>query len=282
MIGGLLVTALSAAAVAAPGAPYDPAAVAAVESMEHAAEGLKSYTMVLVRRELFGKTMDPEEKLAVKWRRPQQIYFRVIEGPAEGQEVLFATGWNKNRLKVHKGINFNLDPYGNLAMRHAHHPVPEVSLVQFVAVVADNLRRARAKNVGTLSAAARETLWQRPALRLEASMPPTGKTPTLTNGQTLWDVAKASGQSMYVILHANRARKWWQADHPEPGDAVIVPDFYAGRMVLWVDEELHLPLQADLFDHDGNLYEHYEHRELKVNVPLTDEDFSPKNPAYGF
>ena len=112
--------------------------------------------------------------------------------------------------------------------------------------------------------------------------PPTGTTPTIEKGQTLWDVARATGQDMYVILHANRARGWWRAEHPEPGDAVIVPDFYAGRLTLWIDDASRLPIQADLYDHDGNLYEHYEHRDLKVNVGLGDADFDPKNPAYHF
>jgi outer membrane lipoprotein-sorting protein len=63
---------------------------------------------------------------------------------------------------------------------------------------------------------------------------------------------------------------------------VIVPHFYAGRMTLWVDEKLKLPLQVDLYDHEGRLYEHYEHRNLEVNVGLGPADFDPKNPAYDF
>ena len=63
---------------------------------------------------------------------------------------------------------------------------------------------------------------------------------------------------------------------------MIVPEFYAGRLVLWIDDELHLPLQIDLYDHEGNLYEHYEHHDLKINVELTDADFDPANPAYRF
>ena len=112
--------------------------------------------------------------------------------------------------------------------------------------------------------------------------PPTGTSPTLAKGQTLWDLADASGQSMYVILHANARRGWTQADHAQPGDAVIIPDFYAGRMTLWVDEKLELPVQVDLYDHEGRLYEHYEHHDLKIDVGLGDSDFDPKNPAYNF
>jgi outer membrane lipoprotein-sorting protein len=286
MIAPALLVALAAAATPAPAPRHDPDAFAALEAMEKATAGIRDYTMRLVKRELRGSQLSPEETIDIKWQRPRRIYLHEVAGPREGQEVLYAPGWNKGRIRVHKGSfpdwNVNLDPYGSLAMAQSHHPVPEISIVRLTEIVLDNVRRARARNVGSLTLQGHETVFGRPASKLEARAPATGRSPTIEKGQTLWDVSKATGQSMYVILHANRARKWWQADHPEPGDAVIVPEFYAGRLVLWIDDELHLPLQVDLYDHEGNLYEHYEHHDLKINVGLTDADFDPRNPAYRF
>ena len=284
----LLVAALilPSAAPAVERGHYDAEALAALESMSRASAAVQDYTMLLVKRELRGKELEPEETLAVKWQRPQRIYLRELEGPREDQEVLYVPGVNKNRIKVHKGsfpdVTVNLDPYGPTAMAHAHHAVPEVSLVRLVDLIEDNAARARAKGFGTIVFNGRETVFGRPAIVIEATMPPTGTTPTVAKGQTLWDIAKATKQSMYVILHANRARGWRQFDHPEPGDAVLVPEFYAGRMVLWIDESLSLPVQVDLYDHEGALYEHYEHRDLKINVGLKPADFDPKNPDYRF
>lgn len=277
---------LFALAVPSATARYDTDALDTLTAMEKAASGVDDYTMRLVKRERFGTELSPEETIIIKWQRPQKIYLKETEGVREGQEVIYVPGWNKNRIKAHRGsfpdITVNLDPYGAMAMAHAHHPVPEVSLVRLVGLVIDNVKRAKAKNVGTLFVAGHETLFGRATVRIEATAPPTGTTPTIGKGQTLWDVARATGQSMYVILHANRARKWWQADHPERGDAVIVPEFYASRMVLWIDEELRLPVQVDLYDHEGMLYEHYEHHALHVNVGLTAADFNPKSPGYRF
>ena len=265
---------------------YDPEAVTALAAMEEAATHVQDYTMRLVKRERFGTELSAEETIDIKWQRPQRIYLHVIAGPRRGLEILYVPGWNKNKIRVHKGsfpdVNLSLNPYGTLAMAHSHHPVPEVSLVRLVDLVLDNVRRARARNFGSLTFAGRESVFGRPTVKLEATTPPTGKTPTLEKEETLWDIAKATGQSMYVILHANRSRGWRQADHPERGDAVIVPEFYAGRLVLWIDEELRLPVQIDLYDHEGKLYEHYEHHDLEVNVGLTEADFDPKNPAYHF
>jgi outer membrane lipoprotein-sorting protein/LysM repeat protein len=277
-----------AAAVAASPVPhvYDAEALAALDAMEKAAAATNDYTMTLVKRELRGDELGAPETIVIKWQRPQKIYLREVLGPQEGQEVIYVPGWNKNKIRVHKGsfpdVNISLDPYGNLAMGNSHHPVPEVSLIRLVDRVMTNVRLAQSKRAGQVTFQGEDTLFERPTVKIEAKMPPTGKTPTLKKGETLWDIARATGQSMYVILHANRGRGWTQPDHPKPGDAVMVPDFYAGRMVVWIDKELHLPVQIDLYDHEGSLYEHYEHRYLAVNVGLTAADFDPKNPAYHF
>jgi hypothetical protein len=265
---------------------YASEALAVVSGMEQAASGMRDAMMTLVKRELRETRMEPEETVVIKWQRPQRIYLHAIAGPHEGQEVLYAPGWNKNRIKVHKGsfpdLTLNLDPYGNLAMAHSHHPVPEISLVRLIERIADNVRRLRDKGAGAIAFSGHETLFGRGVVKVEVAAPPTGVSPTLKKGQTLWDLARQTGQSMYVILHANRARGWTEADHAQPGDAVIVPEFYASRMTLWVDDELHVPLQVDLYDHEGRLYEHYEHRDVKLNVGLGDADFDPKNKAYKF
>lgn len=289
VLAGAVLAAAASAPSPSPAPPksrYDPAGLVAIDAMRDAGAAIKDYTMRLVKRELIGRELEDEEQYLVKWDRHPRIYMKEVAGVREGQEVLWSQGWNKGKIKVHKGsfpdVNLSLDPYGTLAMAHAHHPVPEISLVRFIDLVVANVARARGKGVGTLEVEGQETLFGRTAVKLEIKVPPTGKTPTLERGQTLWDVARATGQSMYVILHANRARGWSRPDDPLPGDAMIVPDYYANRLVLWVDVETHLPLQADLYDQDGALYEHYEHRDLQVNVGLTDADFNPKNPAYRF
>jgi uncharacterized protein DUF1571 len=280
----LLVAAVAAAQPAAD--RYDPVAVGLIDAMTKSGAALPSYTMTLVKRELIAREMEPEEKFLVKWQRPQKLYLKAVAGPHEGEEVLYVQGANKNRMKVHKGtfpdITVNLDPRGRLAMGHAHHPIYDVSIPHFVELVARNVAKLREKGMGKIELAGRETLFGVPTAKIEVLAPATGTSPTLKQGQTLWDLADASGQSMYVILNANARRGWTQADHPQPGDAVIIPDFYAGRMTLWIDEKLNLPVQADLYDHEGKLYEHYEHHDLKVGVTFTDADFNPKNKAYDF
>ncbi|RMF48972.1 MAG: DUF1571 domain-containing protein [Bacteroidetes bacterium] len=48
-----------------------------------------------------------------------------------------------------------------------------------------------------------------------------------------------------------------------------------------VDSERHIPLVIEVEDEKG-LYERYEYYKVEVDPPLTDFDFSRKNPAYKF
>jgi hypothetical protein len=284
-----IVASLAAAVVAWTGASAqsgapDPHAVLA--SMGDAAALVRDYTMTLVRQERIGDTLQPERTAIEKWSRPHRLYLKDIAGPDAGQEVMFVLGWNGDRLRAHRGrfpdLTVNLDPQGAWAMAHAHHPVTQASLPGFVKIVLDNVAEAARRGEGGLRFLGREMLWGRPALELELTSPADASPHVMARGETLWDVERLTGQMMYVILHFNRARGWRSARDPRAGDTVLVPRYYAGRVVLDVDEELRLPIRATIYDHDGNLYERYEHRDLKINVGLTDADFDPKNPAYDF
>ena len=58
--------------------------------------------------------------------------------------------------------------------------------------------------------------------------------------------------------------------------------YYCMTALIDVDQEYHLPIYAEIFDWDGLLIEHYGYLDLRLNPGLTDKDFDPKNPAYGF
>jgi hypothetical protein len=266
--------------------PDDPDPHAVLASMGDAAELVRDYTMTLVRQERMGDTLQPERTAIEKWSRPYRLYLKDTAGPDTGQEVLFVRGWNGDRLRAHRGrfpdLTVSLDPRGSWAMAHAHHPVTEVSLPGFVKTVLDNVAEAGRRGEGGVRLIGRETLWGRPALNLELTSPATGDVYVMKKGETLWDLQRETGQTMYVILHHNRGKGWRGPRDPRPGDSAFAPRYYAGKVLLSVDEELHLPIRALIYDHDGNLYERYEHRDLRVNVGLADADFDPRNPAYDF
>ena len=184
---------------------------------------------------------------------------------------------------MHKWFVWNLDPHAMLAMDETHHPITEVSLVQLVDRVLDNVRRARAKGVGSLTFGGKETLFGRGGRTCRGDRPGDGHDADPREGPN--PLGPGQGDGPIDVRDPSResdARAGLKPTIPQPGDAVFVPEFYAGRVVLWIDEALHLPIQIDLYDHEGALYEHYEHHDLKVNVGLKPIEFDPKNPAYKF
>lgn len=242
--------------------------------------------MTLVKQELRGDELEPEETFRLKWSRPQRIYMKAISGPRVGQEALFVAGRNRDRLRAHKGsfpdITLNLDPRGSLATAHTHHPLPEVSLPRFVTLVAENAAEMERRSEGSVRVAGPETFDGRSCLELEMTAPWVGDIDTVRPGETLWDVARRHGRVMYVLLHANRDRNWRKAASVRTGDRVWVPRYYAPRVELCVDATSRLPVKAAIYDDAGRLFERYEHRDLAVNVGLTDLDFDPANPGYDF
>jgi outer membrane lipoprotein-sorting protein len=66
-----------------------------------------------------------------------------------------------------------------------------------------------------------------------------------------------------------------------PGQVLKVPSDYGKVIRLTIDEKRKIPLIVEVEDEIG-LYERYEYYKLEVNPPLTDLDFSRKNPAYNF
>jgi outer membrane lipoprotein-sorting protein len=58
--------------------------------------------------------------------------------------------------------------------------------------------------------------------------------------------------------------------------------YYCMTALIDVDREHRLPIYAEIFDWGGQLIERYGYLDLHLNPGLSDEDFDPKNPAYGF
>lgn len=58
--------------------------------------------------------------------------------------------------------------------------------------------------------------------------------------------------------------------------------YYATRIVCHVDKEYYMPVGIACFDENDALLEQYGYKDVKINVGLTERDFSRKNPDYKF
>lgn len=160
----LLLLAGARLASAADPAPAPPASDSWLTEAEAALAGVDSYTALFHKRERIDGVLLPDEVVRLLFKRPFKVRLRWTSGPLEGRDVIYAEGWNGNRVKVHeKGflgiLPLNLDPRGSLAMKNNRHSITESGLGQLVERIAQNLRRGRAAGELEISERGLETLY---------------------------------------------------------------------------------------------------------------------------
>ena len=174
----------------------------------------------------------------------------------------------------------SLNPRGRVAMIGNHHPITDFGLENMMTVAARNIRKAIHRGDATLAISDGQTIRGEPTWRIDMRSHSGGRKVTVRRGETLWDIAKRTGQDMYVILHHNE-----RIDSPtdvSPGQEVFVPHYYASRGRYYFSKRTDLLIRATSWDHDGKLYEAYEFPELELNPGLEDRDFDYRNAEYDF
>lgn len=277
----------AAAVVGHTAAIHTPDPRGLLDAMGRAVQGVNDYTMTLMSQEWDGDRLGPEQTLTTKWARPFKVYYKKLCAPHKGREILWATDWNDGRLKVSlntwpKNIKLNLDPHGDLAMGGTRHPIDETSVVYLGNIVLENFRRADERGDATAQDMGSESILGRACRRVRLQTKQEVTTYVLGPKETLWDVEKSFDIAMAPLLHENRKQGWETPGDAKPGATVRVPRYYAAKIDLWIDTELNLPIRAEIYDGDGVMFERFEHRDLRVNVGLGPEDFSPRNPEYKF
>lgn len=276
----------TAPAVAGPGAaPADGAGW--IAAMAGAGNDLRDYTMTLVKQEWEGEGLGPEEKVAVKWARGDRYYFKKLVGSGKGREVLFVKGWNADRLKISlntwPNIKLNLDPCGKLALEGMNRPVTESSLAYLIETVRKNTEIGARRGEATFADRGEESVNGRRCRRIEVQGPVhAGSEYTVQAGEDLLAVGRKLDVALSTLFHGNRKKGWKDCFSVQAGDRIYVPRYYASRIELWIDVASYLPIKALIYDDDGALFERFEHQDLRPNVGLSDQDFSPDNPAYNF
>ena len=59
-------------------------------------------------------------------------------------------------------------------------------------------------------------------------------------------------------------------------------DLQGGRAMVWISSQTSLPVRITIWDRADRLLENYAFEETRLNVGLTETDFDPANPEYGY
>jgi hypothetical protein len=215
---------------------------------ERRLSAVDGYTAIFQKQERIGEVLGPAQTMEMKVRHePFSVYLKCVD-PKPGREALFVQGKHDNKLIAH-----NNDLSALLVPRLAIDPAGRLAL-------ADN--RHPITEIG-LANLVRKLIGFR-KLDLDAS-----------EAETVLDrVTDTDGRPWYRSLHVHHQQS---ADRPFQ------------RIEVLYDPESRLPHQIQSYDWqkpgetgEPPLAERYTYSDVRLNPPLTDEDFSTANPEYAF
>lgn len=254
-----------------------------IRNMKPAWKKVSDFTAELTKRELFGKKLSDEEKIYAKFSKPFKVYIKYLTPPYKGREALYlGKDWNGGEIMATSGgainVTVNLNPFGSLAMKGQHHPITHLGFDNTVKQAVTQLELGLKNGEVTLSVSGADTVDGRACTKVEMAFDAkAGEEVTPTKDDTWFSLAKTYKSDYYVLIHNNFKKK-----PDDPKNKIWVPRYYGSKMVYCVDDATGLPIKAQTYDHAGNLYEEYSYTKFKVNVGLTDIDFSEENSEYGF
>jgi hypothetical protein len=211
-------------------------------------EEVHDYSADFHKREMIGRKLI-ETKLLVKLREdPFAVYLKFLS-PHAGREVIFVSGQNDNQLLVHEtgfaslAGTLSLDPKGSYAMDENRYPVTNMGLRHMLTKLMETwLSGAEVPNSQVIERA---------------------------------DVFVGTQKCNTVDVI-----------HPRPHAKA---KYHLTR--LYVDQASGWPVRVQAYDFPnhrdsrnpgGTLVEDYTYSNLKVNLGLTNHDFSTRNKAYAF
>ena len=214
-----------------------------IAAMQTAAAQARDATYIFHKQEYADGKQRPAERTAVKYRAPNDVYMKWLGPVHKGRELLYRSTGNRGRLRINPGRWL---PNINLDPRGRlamHGNRHSIFDLPFPAIV---------KNFTDSATLIRAN----PALR--ARIDDLGEQRRL--GET--------GHCYHLQLPKKQE-----------------PRLYAAETELCVSLRTGLPLTIKSWDEEDGafrLVEDYGYENVRVNVGLTDLDFDPDNPAYGF
>lgn len=214
-----------------------------ITKIQATASKIRDATYIFHKQEYADGNQRPGERIAVKFRVPNDVYMKWLGPTHRGRELLFRPGWNKDRLRISPGRwlpTLNLDPRGDLAMRGNRHSIYQLPFPAIIANFLNSTALIRAN----------------PALRAHI---------TDLGQQNHFDEA---GHCHQLQLPKDREPRLYATE-------VIL--CFSQRTGL----PLHIQ-SWDMADGQLRQVENYHYEDVRVNVGLSDSDFDPDNPAYNF
>lgn len=230
--------------------PLSPALELARQSRQ-AVEQLRDYQATFAKQERVNGQLLPAT-MHIKFRaKPFSVYLRFLT-PHLGREVLYVAGRNNGNLLAHEtgfaalAGTVALPPTSPEAMAEGRHPITRIGIEKMVEGVIEQWEAER------------------------RAVPAQGDGAVEV---TYYHNARLGGTECRCI----------QTTHPRPRTET---KFHRTR--LFIDKKTKLPIRVEQYGFPSRpgaqppLMEEYTYSNIQTNLGLTDLDFDPRNPSYGF
>ena len=144
---------------------------------EAAYDRVESYTAIFHKQQRIAGELLEEENIFLKFRKnPYSLYMKWVTEPYKGSELLYVVGWNKGRIRAHRGGLFsfivrNLKPNDPILMENELRPVTSTGVGFLLQTVAINMRKAIKAGVLTFTDHGKEKVYGRDTQVMEIDIP---------------------------------------------------------------------------------------------------------------
>jgi outer membrane lipoprotein-sorting protein len=259
----------------------EPEALNILKNMVDSAQNVKTIQYEALMSERIGKKMVDKTSFFKININPFKLYVRqsfigiTIEG-------IFNEGFNNNKLLVttigFPWIQINLDPKSKRVRDNHHHTIYETGFNYFVSII-DEILKNHINEVDAGFEGIETKNGHRCYKIVITNRQFNFKNYSIKHGEDLTSIAKNMNVNDFMILEINPKIKYYNT--VKPGQVILAPTFYARQMVLYLDKDLMLPVQIDIYD-DKGLYAAYSYNKLIVNKHFAWNEFNTTFKGYHF
>ncbi|MGC3970712.1 MAG: DUF1571 domain-containing protein [Pirellulales bacterium] len=211
-------------------------------------QGLRDYTCTFKKREAVDGKLGEQQTMFVKSRpQPLSVYMYFLDQDVKGQEAIYVDGRNNGHIVAHP-VGFKQTLVGTLSLAPNDPQAMEGNRYPITNFGIVNLTHRYLQGIQT----------DMQFNECEVKVIPGAR------------VNERSCTCIQVV-HAQQRR-----------------EFRYAMTRLYIDDELNLPIRYEGYEFPRRggdaplLAEEYTYSNLKINVGLTDVDFDPRNPQYGY
>lgn len=215
---------------------------------------------------------------------PYCVYLKQLE-PSEGVEILYRESWNNGKVLVNPNgfpwINISLDPYGSLIRSNQHHLISDIGFSKFNRVLAHLLEKYEDESQNLVSYGGKKKINDRECHVVNINNAHFRLINYTTSpGETTTSIADKFKISEYRIVELNNSVSGYGS--VKSGQVLTIPNDYAPKIRLYIDDERYIPMRFEVYDDEGALFEAYEYENVTINPKFDQHELTKDNPEYGF